>query len=353
MHEKMISRDLSFDDFEQLTKLHHKVWGFKCQPQYWCWKYKDFPGRCFAMVVATEEGEIVSFTGLWEREAYINGVPFAATTVCDAMTLPEYRGLKVFRNVLERIKDEIICKKFVMGFPNHISKKIFSFFFRDFCQIECDILIHSFILNPAALMNILKPLHIPIGAVTRLIAHSYLNLRRNRAIRMKRVYEITPDFDIFWQEVSPGYSFILKRDSVFIRWRYLMDPLTKYQIWKAVEGNKLVGWIVARVIRQDGKVVGKIADWLVPRKRPDVFQEMVRFVILSMIQKDNADKVDIWLMPNESEWHKNIKKFFPVNRKQRNFTMGGGPVLLDKEHADMDNFYLNLGDSDYLGFQAG
>ena len=77
--------------------------------------------------------------------------------------------------------------------------------------------------------------------------------------------------EALWEQVSPYYGFMLKRDAAYLNWRYCDPRVGGFQIRKAYEGGEFLGYCVFRVNRfREEYPVGYVLDLVAVLGRVDV-----------------------------------------------------------------------------------
>ena len=350
MSEKeLISRDLSPEDCARLPSLMKKVWKTRTTRDYWQWKFFESPSKTMGLVIENRNGDIVGFSSFWLRPARFGKKDILSGTLVDVMVDPEYRGGLALRAILKRIQSEIVPKLVLFGFTNPISHKIFARYFKEFNPVQGNIPVFLSLVNAGSCLSTNRLIRSVANSVSRSIHKLRLTLHCNRNILVQQTQNVGDEFDRLWEDVSREYFWIQHRGKDFIKWRYTLDPTRKYQIWKATEGNRVVGYLVTTINQEPDKTRGLFMDWLVSRKRDDVFREMVK-TAFSWLVDQKVDLVEAWLMDHEKQWAKILKSYlFVKSKRTRSFLVGGGPEWNDPDLRKTENFFFAIGDSDYLG----
>lgn len=69
-------------------------------------------------------------------------------------------------------------------------------------------------------------------------------------------------FDDLWEAVSPEYDFVAERKARYLEWKYRKVPYVRYEIYRALRGGELTGYVVLRATERHGVRLGMIVDWL-------------------------------------------------------------------------------------------
>ncbi len=71
-----------------------------------------------------------------------------------------------------------------------------------------------------------------------------------------------PAFDRLWERAAPGYDFVVERSAGYLEWKYRRVPFVSYEIFQAVSGGEVSGYLVARVVERPPLRLGLLVDLL-------------------------------------------------------------------------------------------
>jgi hypothetical protein len=96
-----------------------------------------------------------------------------------------------------------------------------------------------------------------------------LYLRHTYQFQIRQVYELSEEWDHFAEEMSQHYPVIQLRNSKYLRWRFLENPIHKYRLLEARCEKKLEGYLVYIINpwperEKNNLSCGYIVDFLVP-----------------------------------------------------------------------------------------
>jgi hypothetical protein len=63
-------------------------------------------------------------------------------------------------------------------------------------------------------------------------------------LQIEVVRQATPEFDELFQRAAPRYQFLVRRDALYLRWRYLECPGAPYLFLAIRKWRRLIGWSV-------------------------------------------------------------------------------------------------------------
>ncbi|TAN59307.1 GNAT family N-acetyltransferase [bacterium] len=90
-----------------------------------------------------------------------------------------------------------------------------------------------------------------------------------RDMSVRRIDAFDENADILWKEIVAGYKAIVRRDSVYLNWRYCRQPDIEYVKFCAERGGMVRGYIILRCLKKGGlKPEGIIVDIIaLPQER--------------------------------------------------------------------------------------
>ena len=263
----------------------------------------------------------------------------------DVMADPKYRGGPAYKIILKRIMTEIAGKVQWYGFANAVSHTIFRRYFRKIIIIDEKI---SVLISPINASSYLPGNRFVkrLAGYISINAHKVrLSMSLQRSIDVYQSREVGSEFDDLWKKTRDEYGWIPHRGKDFIQWRYLLDPARNYQIWKAVEGGKIIGNLVTTVNLEHGRKRGLLIDWLVAPQRQNVAKAMLSKAMKWFVEQ-KVDMVEVLLPDHERRMNKIFKSFFFLRSEHpRRYLMGKGPADDDLRVEDL---FITIGDSDYL-----
>ncbi len=153
------------------------------------------------------------------------------------------------------------------------------------------------------------------------------------------------EYDRLWESCSVQYPIAVKRDHIYLNWRYLSRPDWKYFPFALYQDNQLKGYIVLKLYQEDTTLRGHIVDIFAHRDDEETLHELIRGG-LNVLQGHHVDEVTIWFWGNSL-----VEKLFTENGFER-MTIDRPLILrLNKEHPYQDKvidkslWYFTMGDS--------
>jgi hypothetical protein len=174
---------------------------------------------------------------------------------------------------------------------------------------------------------------LPIPRISRL-------RRLSRGYQLELVREVTAEYDRFFERVAPAYRFLIRRDALYLRWRYFECPEPGAFLVAIRKWRRLVGWSFFRV-RENRLVWG---DALFDPGASDAAEILIRHVAPTY----PVEQVEAWFPPRPG--------WFAEGLQRLGFVQGGEPqdlslmcvpfVLADATQRMRDALHYTMGDSD-------
>ena len=148
------------------------------------------------------------------------------------------------------------------------------------------------------------------------------------------------EFDAFFDRVSDRYVFLARRDSRYLRWRYLSHPEHRYAIVAIRKWRRLAGWIVFR-IREDRFTWG---DALFDPTVPEAMEVALRHVVPSY----PVAAIEAWFPPRPAWFDSLLTNFgFEMRPEPQDLSVMCTPFMWpDAVERMRRELYFAWGDSD-------
>jgi GNAT superfamily N-acetyltransferase len=254
----------------------------------WDWKYINNPFNTDNTpdIILLKHGEkIVGMEGAIYRHLSVNGEILRIAAPGDMVVHPDYRKLGLSRKILEK---SYVDFPLSMGWPNSISKR------------SVRVMPGKTIRRYRPLVKIIDPVKVyrkkmgkrisspmPRAGVTgKIVTKGNRVLGGNMSIR--KVERFDDRFDSLWQRSFHDYPVICFRDSRYLTWRYTLRPDAEYDILTLLNGTELDGYIIFRVVDNQGMKTGYLVDFLVRGRSLHNFSLLVKSAVEIMKQKGAA-----------------------------------------------------------------
>ncbi len=228
--------------------------------EHWRWKYEDDPYGARRMSLAFDEnGSLVAHYAGYPVRYRVDGRDVDAHQIGDTMT-------------------DVSVRQIGRG-PSSVIGKTALHFYENFCDGQ---VAFNYGFNVA---NIQK-FSMRFLRATRVedVAYRYRDLQADplrrlarierfaRGVKLELVDDVSREWDDLFARVAGHYEFLARRDSTYLRWRYLSRPDVRYVIVAMRKWQHLAGWTVLR-IRDDRMTIG---DLLIDPDLTDVFEVALR-----------------------------------------------------------------------------
>jgi len=236
------------------------------------------------MWVADLDGEVVGFLAsfmvrfkIFERELTIR-VP------CDLMVSETVRGRGVGEGLIRAYIESEATIANALGYSPAAGRMYQRLGYREvhaepLMMRPCDL---RAILHDATFRRVRGSTVSRVAPSAAALAGSVLNLglglvNRARRPRVSDQYDVRPclavgdDFDRLWRRISPKFPIAAVRDSEWVRWRFIDDPLFEHRLLCAYdEHDELVGYVDVRTSSRRGLRFGRIIDLFCDPDTPEL-----------------------------------------------------------------------------------
>ncbi len=340
-------REFRPEDTARLPRLLKTVWGRDSDEAYWRWRYLDPPFETQATVVEDED-EIVAFIGYWIRSLQVGSAETKGYMIVDVMAHPDYRGGRVYGRLYQQAK-ELMADRIVFGYTNEVSHRVFAAFLGRTIKLDVAAPVLVSPIRAGQLAGLPRPVKDWLDFLSRSLNRLRFSGKTSGPIEAARTGEIDADFDRLWREAADRFPAVFRRDRAYLTWRYLDAPGGGFQVWRADEAGRLVGYMITAIAGSGKRKRGFIVDWLVLPERADVFGTLLRSA-MAWLAETGADAVEAWSLDLDRYWPVGrAAQLFVKTGRSRTFLLGGDRhELLDLDSLTPADLFMTLGDSDYL-----
>jgi hypothetical protein len=324
-------------DEDAILRLFARAFRVGRSPEHFAWKYRRNPFGNEHISLAWDEGEaLVGHYAGYPVPFRDGSHDLLAHQVGDTMTAPEVRlSGRGPTSVLGRTAlhfYETFCEgqvAFNYGF-NVANIQKFSLRFLRSDRVE-EVTYRRRDLGSASLA--------PIGRPERLSRGYQLELVRGPDSEAGS-RNIGRDYDALFERVAPHYGLLVRRDSAYLRWRYLDCPGADYVMVAIRKWRRLVGWIVFR-IREERFTLG---DALFDPHWPGALEVVLRHVVPSY----PVSVIEGWFPPRPVWLDRLLADLhFEVRHEPQDLSLMCVPFAWGEATAAMrERMYYTWGDSD-------
>lgn len=169
--------------------------------------------------------------------------------------------------------------------------------------------------------------------------------RKEPPLSFRKVTVFSGEFDRLWEDCAPGYDVAVKRDSTYLKWRFTDRPDWWYFSYGVYDGDRLKGYVVLKLYREEGTLNGHIVDIFARRDDEETLSQLIDGS-LNFFAEQVVDMVTVWILGSPVIEKLFIEKGFSRREVDR-------PLILrvNFEHkyrervADSSYWYFTMGDS--------
>lgn len=356
-----VIRKFQAGDEKALNDLFNAVFRRNRSLEEWTWKFNGHPkGKGNFVTVAEVEGQIV---GQYPNNVipfkYFDTEQYFGQTVDNCID-PGYRGgmkgvqSRIFFFTVRWYEEENVWIGF--GFPNHaayvVGKRALKY--RDIVTIP--MLFRRLSLRPALRRRLpWLPSRVVefVGRWSGLIY--WLRLRKGPVglvggVTTRQIASFDERFDRLWKEAREGYTLSAVRDAAYLNWRYVAKPGERYVIFVAEQDQSLLGYIVGKMIEENGGRAGLLMDLLTVAHGPARVDDLLVRRLFRHFVTLRVDYALAWMLPHDRLYPALLRQAmrereeFPKAHMIYVITSPGKPD--ETVIRDVRNWHVTLGDAD-------
>ena len=326
--------------------------------EYFDWKHRRNPaGRAIIRLAVAngKSGRIVGIYCVIPILLICNSETIRVAMSVGTLTDTRYRGQGIFTSLAKEVYN--LCSKHglhaVLGYPNQNSYKGFigHLDFKDIYKIP--LLVRILRLSNIVKRRFIERKWMPFASA---MAKSYDLCFKVPKVNVKAIEEVTyfdQAFDELNEHLSMRFPIFVKRDSVFLNWRYFDNPFN-YRVLAIRRTGKILGYLVYRFIDFAKMRCGIVLDFIVRKgiTNIEVGRGLIRNALNDMREND-CDIAGTLCLPNTTEFRILKQSMFfncpSLLRPQpypyiirRNETA----FEFDTDLFEIGNWYVSIGDYD-------
>jgi len=299
------------------------------------WQYFDNPNcREPPIYLALKDECIAGAMGYIPITFIANGSEVDAAWMIDAMTPPDFRRRGISNMLHDRMEHD-----FSLVLAKSISDMI----------LPLDLKRNYVVIRPARYMVRIINYKRYLKAQLQMVNSVKDNIeprfptQKTMPLGLEKVEKFDQSFDEFCEYVKDKFKYMVKKDSSYLKWRYLDCPLADYTVLQSRSGNTLRGFVVLRTVRESGFKTGWIVDLLVNPLDSEGFNNLIDGCL-----KFFKDKHVSWIYTLAS--HRAIKNklykklFLPKSSCACMIAKSGAESLALQSDAEL--WHVTEGDSD-------
>lgn len=257
------------EDQAALERMYVEVFGAeeaRLNRERWQWQYEDnphCPGEGPEIWVAKQDGDVLGQYATMPVRLKIKDHIVRASWGMDVM-------------VRSSIQRKGIGSRLFLYWDRHVEASLglglslasYTLFqklqWEDVGPVPC----YTRILDPTALLSR------RVGRVPAIMMSSFAKLLLGAAFPSRASSATSPgsieirgletpfgeSFDRLWERASTGFDFAAERTAAYLEWKYHRAPHVEYEIFQALRGNDVAGFIVLRPAETSGVRLGLVVD---------------------------------------------------------------------------------------------
>ena len=359
MDKDFIIREYREGDEVSILKLRGLVLSGSKSIDWWMWQHRQNPaGPAIITVAQSEYGSgIIGHECVVPLRIKVGENTSLSGTSIDNMVHPDYRGLGVYKQIRQKV-DELVKQgniQFLYTFTNQVAYYI-------------NLKIGSRSLFKKTPLWV-KPLRME-NNVSRYLGGNgipswlltvtgrgfikFTTRSENYKVRtqVKEIKEVDERFDSLWEQASSHHKIMMVRDRAYLDWRYIKRPDANYTIYISEQGNQLLGYIVVRIIEDNGLQIGWITDILTSSKETPASTDL----IWRAIQYFRSNEVDLVLctLPSRAYLAHSLRRqgFLFASRWQKAISAVTVKLITPKYDESFitnpHSWYITRGDTDLI-----
>jgi len=318
-------------------------------PKYFNWQFKNNPqGQAIISLCCEEEQEdlIIGQEPIIPSILNIDKKCVKASISLNSIVHSNYRRRGIFSKLLSSLPDLAMKKGIccVYTIPNSISHNAF---LKEGWKEIARLPLLVRILNPSKYFNNnLKIFFRPIDFFYKIKIKEQLGIEEYKGNFR--------EFDHLTSKLPKRIQVSQNRNHNYLQWRYNDHPTRKYNTYIIRKESEIIGYIITRETKFNGKPIGVILDFVtdVEKNNEDEFVNLVKFALLELQKKEVA--ITIATFPPSLIEYKILCKagFFKVPEFMKPEPLPFIVKIFDTNNEDLksienyDNWFFTFGDYD-------
>ena len=278
----------------------------------WMWKFKGAnpAGKALVWVAEDKKNILATFAAI-PIMYFVEGQVTKGSHSIAMIVDPKWQNKGLIKYVADKLINNVVEEKFAFtyGYPNdkayELHKQLLGykdisnqeFYYYNFSKNEKNI-------KPNTLDNLI----------------------------FKEIKSFDVAVDKLWDSIKKKFKVVLIRNKEFLNWRYVGRPDLKYFSFGLFEKEKLLGYCVLKIYKEDKILRGHFLDIFTDPENKKVFHDLI---IQSMLffQKKNCHEVNLWLQGSV---------LFQKTLEEIGFFISGKRPMICRFNFDNENLEKNL-----------
>jgi len=299
----IISRRLTEKDKSKLNALYNSLFKQSRTIENFDWEFINNPqGEAYSWILEdAESSDIIGHYGLIPLGCGYWGKSILAGKTENAMLHPQYRGKGLYvpfevdciRRASEKFQLIWTSYSSVSGIRTHMKAG----------YIPVGKLVTYTHVNKMGIANMLSNLikdkissrivryflQELSGCISRVFVFVFSkNIANHKEIRLEKVKDINTvakELTELWDNVKADYGITVARSIPYLRWKIFNNPYIKYDFYVALKQQRLVGYVITRVVKKDETKRGVIVDIIVAEPKTKMLDCVLAETITNFLQK--------------------------------------------------------------------
>ena len=236
-------------------------------------------------ILLLKDGErIIAMMGTLAQAFLIGGKRHLVTIPCDSAVHPDYRGQSLSMRMTLRLGSE---HQLVMALASSATHKVRTTWRKRTASerpaeypgpVQMRVVAMVKPIDWSYMMHRATGLGLPRSVAKFMAAgaHRKHNPLAIPGVDVFRQESFDHRIDDLWRRASREYPVIGIRDANYLNWRFNSRPDAGFQCLAAVRGDNLIGYLIYRIVEQDGALWGYIVDFLAEGDPNDGFAMLLK-----------------------------------------------------------------------------
>jgi hypothetical protein len=307
-------------------------------------------------ILLLKDGErVIAMIGTLAQEFLIGGKRHLVTILCDSAVHPDYRGKFLSMRVTLRVG---AAHQLVMALASSSTHKVRTTWrkmtaserppeFPGPAKMRVVAMVKP--IDWSYMMHRTTGLGLPRSVAKFAATGGYL--RKNPlampGVDVFRLESFDHRIDDLWRRASREHAVIGIRDANYLNWRFNSRPDATFQCLAAVRGENLIGYLIYRIVEQDGALWGYVVDFLAQGEPRDAFAMLLERAEQLMVGEGVKSVV---CSMAKASFHRVLRRagFYPAVFS-RPLIMTAGITQSDTDlsaYAELQSWFLTMADGD-------
>jgi len=336
-------------DEKQILNLFREGFHEERTIDHWTWEYRKNPVAKGMVFLADSNAEIVGHYAVIPTLFRVGEQDVLGSQSVDTVTLEGFRRKGVFTTLARLTYEKAKSKgvRFVYGYPNRFSyhglvKKLGFQEVATVPKLAKTLSLKGLLLRISKRPRVLRKFSF-LGKMPTRHSDRTKPSNTNKVHIAERTGPFGPEFDELWNRTKKDFRVATVRNADYLNWRYVERPMSKYEIFEAREKNRILGFIIGRMLGQDSWKEGYVVDFLCART--GIFEQLLD-ALMDRFKEEEVDIAYIWMLRTCNLYKNVLAKGFNEVKSDLLLTSKTLADMLDVSVGDPRNWFVTRGDCD-------